>query len=176
MKYYYSTIAVARDVKTFLAYSQGGMTVTLLRSVEIGGNYQATNEDDMLKQTNVTYLTRGAASLDDIPGVSTDFFWPQAKFKQVPHDDFPDLLHLLQRSMRLQNIGVHRIDFWDYLSSALNSLGFSHEPWESQTFLNSGFYINWFCSDAGAIRLWRIRCKDLRRKLLADYEVLLQSH
>ena len=130
----------------------------------------------MLKQTNVTYLTRGAASLDDIPGVSTDFFWPQAKFKQVPHDDFPDLLHLLQRSMRLQNIGVYRIDILDYLSSELNSLGFSQKPWESQTFLNRGFYINWFYSDAGAIRLWRIRRKDLRRKLLADYEVLLQLH
>lgn len=37
MKFYCSTIAVARDVKTFLQYGQGGITVPLLGSVEIGG-------------------------------------------------------------------------------------------------------------------------------------------
>lgn len=147
MKFYYSTIAVARDVKTFPQCGQGGITVLLLTSVEIGESYQATNEDDMLKQTNVTYLTRGAASLDDIPGVSTDFFWPQAKLKHEYHNDFPGLLRQLRRSMRLHNIGVHRIDFRDYQRSAPNGLGFSHEPWGTEAYLNGGININWFRSD-----------------------------
>ena len=121
----------------------------LFTSVEIGGSYQATNQDDMLKQANVIYLTRDIVSLDNISGVSTDFFRPQAKLKHVPHDDFPCLLRQLRRSMRLQNISMHRIDFRDhlYLSSAPNSPGFSYEPWETQAFLNGGFDINWFYFD-----------------------------
>lgn len=101
----------------------------------------------MLKRANMTYLTRNTALLDSILGVSTDFFWPQAKLKHLYHNDFLGLLRQLRRSMRLHNIGVHRIDFRDYLSSAPNSLGFSREPCGTQAFPNGGIYINWFGSD-----------------------------
>jgi len=101
----------------------------------------------MLKRANMTYLTRNTALLDSILGVSTDFFWPQAKLKHSYHNDFLGHLRQLRRSMRLHNIGVNRIDFRGYLSSAPNSQSFSREPCGTQALPNGGIYINWFRSD-----------------------------
>lgn len=102
----------------------------------------ATGVDDMLKRANVTYLTRGTASLADIPDASVDFFWSQVVLEHVPHDEFPEFLQQLRRIVKPQGIGVHSVDFRDHLSNALNNLRFSRETWESRAFRNSGFYTN----------------------------------
>jgi SAM-dependent methyltransferase len=106
------------------------------------GLYHVNAVDDMLKRANVTYLTRGTASLADIPDASVDFFWSQVVLEHVPHDEFPEFLRQLRRIVKPQGIGVHSIDFRDHLSGALNNLRFSRETWESRAFRNSGFYTN----------------------------------
>jgi SAM-dependent methyltransferase len=102
----------------------------------------ATSLDDMLKRANVSYLTRGTASLNDIPDASIDFFWSQVVLEHVPHDEFPEFLRQLRRIVKPQGIGVHSVDFRDHLSGALNNLRFSRKTWESRSFRNSGFYTN----------------------------------
>lgn len=102
----------------------------------------ATSIDEVLKRTNVSYLTEGTASLAAIPDASIDFFWSQVVLEHVPHEEFPEFLHQLRRIVKPQGIGVHSVDFRDHLSNGLNNLRFSHETWESRAFRNSGFYTN----------------------------------
>jgi len=149
MNFYYSTLDVAQFVGTFLVSGKCLISVLLLRSIEMGGgNCDATNEDVMLKRDNVTYLTREAPSLADIPDVSADCFWSQVESEQVPHDDFPKFLCQLRRIMRRQSIEVQSIDFWSYLRGELKNLCFSYKAWEDRTFRNSGFYGNRIRSSA----------------------------
>jgi len=142
MNFYYSTLDVAQFVGTFLVSGKCLISVLLLRSIEMGGNCDATNEDVMLKRDNVTYLTREAPSLADIPDVSADCLWSQVESEQVPHDDFPKFLCQLRRIMRRQSIEVQSIDFWSYLRGELKNLCFSYKAWEDRTFRNSGLYSN----------------------------------
>jgi len=119
-------------------------TLSLLRQsgysdLSIG---RETNLDGVLKLANVTYLTRGTASLSEIPDASIDFFWSQVVFEHVPHDEFPEFLRQLRRIVKPGGIGVHSVDFRDHLSNALNNLRFSSQIWEGYFFRNSGFYTN----------------------------------
>ncbi len=119
-------------------------TVTMLRQAGHAdlGLDDATGVDEILKRANVTYLTGGTASLDEIPDASIDFFWSQVVLEHVPHEEFPEFLRQLRRIVKPQGIGVHSVDFRDHLSNALNNLRFSHETWEGRVFRNSGFYTN----------------------------------
>lgn len=119
-------------------------TLALLKQaghIDLGFS-DATSVDEMLRNANVTYLTRGTASLADIPEASIDFFWSQVVLEHVPHDEFPEFLRQLRRIVKPNGIGVHSVDFRDHLSNALNNLRFSHETWEGRVFRNSGFYTN----------------------------------
>lgn len=102
----------------------------------------AKSIDEVLRRANLIYLTRGTASLTEIPDASIDFFWSQVVLEHVPYKEFPEFLRQLRRVVKPQGIGVHSIDFRDHLSNALNNLRFSHAIWESQIFRNSGFYTN----------------------------------
>ncbi|NKD56047.1 MULTISPECIES: methyltransferase domain-containing protein [unclassified Haematospirillum] len=102
----------------------------------------AASVDEVLRRANVTYLTRGTASLADIPDASIDFFWSQVVLEHVPYGEFLEFLRQLRRIVKSHGIGVHSVDFRDHLSNALNNLRFSHVTWESQAFRNSGFYTN----------------------------------
>jgi SAM-dependent methyltransferase len=106
------------------------------------GLSDATSVDEALRRANVTYLTRGTASLSDIPDASIDFFWSQVVLEHVPHDEFPELLRQLRRIVKPQGVGVHSVDFRDHLSNALNNLRFSRQTWEGRAFRSSGFYTN----------------------------------
>lgn len=106
------------------------------------GLSDVTSVVDMLKCANVKYLTRGTASLRDIPDASIDFFWSQVVLEHVPYDEFPEFLRQLRRIVKPQGIGVHGVDFRDHLSNALNNLRFSRDVWEGRTFRCSGFYTN----------------------------------
>ena len=52
------------------------------------GLSDATSVSEVLRRANVTYLTRGTASLSDIPDASIDFFWSQVVLEHVPLDEF----------------------------------------------------------------------------------------
>ncbi len=101
-----------------------------------------TSVEEVLKRANVTYLTRGTASLTEIPDASIDFFWSQVVLEHVPLDEFPEFLQHLRRIVKPNGIGVHSVDFRDHLSNSLNNLRFSSETWEGRIFRNSGFYTN----------------------------------
>lgn len=106
------------------------------------GLSDATSVGEVLRRANVTYLTRGTSSLEDIPDASIDFFWSQVVLEHVPHDEFPEFLSQLRRIVKPNSIGVHSVDFRDHLGGALNNLRFSHATWEGRVFRNSGFYTN----------------------------------
>ncbi len=103
---------------------------------------EAKSVDEVLRRANIIYLTRGTASLKEIPDASIDFFWSQVVLEHVPYNEFKEFLRQLRRVVKPQGIGIHSIDFRDHLSNALNNLRFSHAIWESQIFRNSGFYTN----------------------------------
>lgn len=102
----------------------------------------AASVGEVLQRANVSYLTRGTASLAAIPDASVDFFWSQVVLEHVPHDEFPEFLRQLRRIVKPGGIGVHSVDFRDHLSNALNNLRFSRDTWEGKVFRNSGFYTN----------------------------------
>lgn len=106
------------------------------------GLHDVTSVDDVLRRSNVSYLTHGTASLADIPDASIDFFWSQVVLEHVQHDEFPEFVRQLRRIVKPQGIGVHSVDFRDHLGNALNNLRFSTETWECRAFRNSGFYTN----------------------------------
>jgi SAM-dependent methyltransferase len=119
-------------------------TLTLLKQAgHIDLNiYDVTSVSEILERTNVTYLTRGTASLTDIPDASIDFFWSQVVLEHVPLNEFPEFLRQLRRIVKPNGIGVHSVDFRDHLSNGLNNLRFSSETWEGPMFRRSGFYTN----------------------------------
>jgi len=102
----------------------------------------AASLDEVLKRAKITYLTRGTASLANIPDSSVDFIWSQVVLEHVPYCEFSEFLRQIRRIVKPQGIGVHSVDFRDHLSNALNNLRFSPETWESKAFRTSGFYTN----------------------------------
>lgn len=97
---------------------------------------------EVLSRSGINYLTRGTASLADIPDGTIDFFWSQVVLEHVPRAEFLDFLRELRRVAAPNAIGVHSIDFRDHLGGGLNNLRFSEDTWESEVFRSSGFYTN----------------------------------
>lgn len=104
---------------------------------------------EVLRRSDITYLTDGVAALKAIPTASVDFFWSQAVLEHVLAQEFDALLAELRRVVRDDAVGVHGVDFRDHLGGGLNNLRFSERVWESRLFRRSGFYTN------------RIRCRDM---------------
>lgn len=125
--------------------------VELLRSLgaappDIAG---CANLAEVLRRSDITYLTDGVAALKAIPTASVDFVWSQVVLEHVPVDELDALLTELRRVVRDNAIGIHGVDFRDHLGGGLNNLRFSERTWESGLFRHSGFYTN------------RIRCHDM---------------
>jgi hypothetical protein len=98
--------------------------------------------DDFLKATSARYLTKGLASLREIPTASVDFIWSHAVLQHVRRGEFVPTLRELRRIQRPDGIGGHRISISDILGGKLNDLRFSDRIWESPLMARSGFYTN----------------------------------
>jgi SAM-dependent methyltransferase len=102
----------------------------------------AVTVDDVMRLLNATYLTRGTASLAEIPDASVDFIWSSAVLEHVRRKELPELIAHMRRICRPGGIAVHHIDFRDHLQYGLNNMRFPERLWESSLMANSGFYTN----------------------------------
>tara|TARA_R110002167_G_scaffold45545_2_gene136834 strand:+ start:1493 stop:2341 length:849 start_codon:yes stop_codon:yes gene_type:complete len=97
---------------------------------------------DILHQCQSRYLTRGLASLREVPTGSVDFIWSQAVLEHVRADEFAETARELRRVQSAHGVSSHRIDLRDHLGGALNNMRFSPKLWESAFMVRSGFYTN----------------------------------
>jgi SAM-dependent methyltransferase len=98
--------------------------------------------EESLNWLNARYLTRGTASLDEIPVASVDFIWSSAVLEHVRRDEFRPLAQQLARILKPSGVMSHDVDLRDHLAGSLNNLRFSPRLWESRFWRNSGFYTN----------------------------------
>jgi SAM-dependent methyltransferase len=98
--------------------------------------------DEVMKLCNATYLTRGLASLREIPDNSVDFVFSQAVLEHIRKEEFAATLLELRRILKPTGRASHVIDFKDHLNEGLNHLRFPEKVWESRVMADSGFYTN----------------------------------
>lgn len=98
--------------------------------------------DAVLSACNSRYLTRGLASLREIPDGAVDFVWSQAVLEHIRAHEFDAVMGELRRIMAPGGIASHRIDLRDHLGGGLNNLRFSDTVWEGRFFAEAGFYTN----------------------------------
>ena len=98
--------------------------------------------DEILRLNGVKYLTKGTASLAEIPDSTIHFMWSHVVLEHISRAEFPVFLKELRRIISPNGIAVHSIDFRDHLNGGLNNLRFASFIWESRIFREGGFYTN----------------------------------
>jgi SAM-dependent methyltransferase len=98
--------------------------------------------DEILRECNASYLTRGLASLREIPDASVDFLFSHAVLEHVKRSEFASVASEMRRVLRKDGVVSHRVDLADHLGGGLNNLRFPGPIWESDVFFDSGFYTN----------------------------------
>jgi len=101
-----------------------------------------TDRARMLASLNATYLTRGTASLAEIPSGSLDMILSTAVLEHVGRAEFATLAREMMRMLRPGGTSYHEVDLMDHLGGTQNNLRFSEKTWESPLMANSGFYTN----------------------------------
>lgn len=102
----------------------------------------ARNIDEILIETDSIFLSSGLSSLRSIPTDSIDFIFSQAVLEHLLKKEFLDIMIELRRILKPTGVSSHQVDLRDHLGGALNNLRFSEKVWESDYFVNSGFYTN----------------------------------
>ena len=103
---------------------------------------QARSLDDVVKICNANYLTDGLHSLKTVKENSVDLIFSQAVLEHVRKHDLLETMRECRRVIKSTGVASHRIDLKDHLGGGLNNLRFSERLWESNFFVNSGFYTN----------------------------------
>lgn len=98
--------------------------------------------DEMLGCLNARYLTRGTASMAEIPDASIDYIWSCVVLEHVHRDEFAWMAREMRRVLKPGGVMAHSIDLRDHLGGGLNNLRFSAARWESRLFKHAGFYTN----------------------------------
>jgi len=62
--------------------------------------------------------------------------------EHVRKHEFLDTMRECFRVLTVEGVASHRVDLKDHLGGSLNNLRFSERIWESEFFVNSGFYTN----------------------------------
>tara|TARA_B100000242_G_C43052122_1_gene491656 strand:- start:1919 stop:2764 length:846 start_codon:yes stop_codon:yes gene_type:complete len=112
------------------------------RGLETPNISNATSIKEILKSCNGIYLTEGLSSLKSLENNSIDFVWSHSVLEHIRKYQFYDTQKELIRILKPSGLVSHSIDFQDHLNYALNNLRFSEKIWESNIFVNSGFYTN----------------------------------
>ena len=132
---------------------------------------KAKSVQDILQACNGIYLTDGLSSLNSIKKNSIDFVWSHSVLEHVRKYQFNQTQKELKRLLKLSGLASHSIDFQDHLNYGLNNLRFSEKIWESNLFVNSGFYTN----RIPAIEMYNIFIKvgfKLKRKSFGKWKTL----
>jgi len=98
--------------------------------------------DELLTRCDSKYLVNGLESLKTIPDNSIDFIFSQAVLEHVRKSEFIETMRQYARIIKPKGICSHRVDLRDHLGGGRNNLRFSDALWESNFFVNSGFYTN----------------------------------
>tara|TARA_Y100001970_G_scaffold119329_1_gene148054 strand:- start:7072 stop:7806 length:735 start_codon:yes stop_codon:yes gene_type:complete len=98
--------------------------------------------DEILAKCNSKYYTNGIKDIKKISDNSVDFIFSNAVLEHVFLCDFNQLISLLYKILKKNNLMSHQVDLRDHLANNLNHLRFSKRIWESNLFKKSGFYTN----------------------------------
>jgi SAM-dependent methyltransferase len=131
---HYATTDIApyRDVARLLS-SQGLTPPDLTDAQDLA---------DVLRRCNATYLTKGLASLRELPSHSVDFAWSHAVLEHIRHREFAAGVRELRRILVADGCASHQVDLKDHLGGGLNNLRFPSQWWEAEWLARSGFYTN----------------------------------
>lgn len=98
--------------------------------------------DEILEQLGARYLTRGIASLAEIPDASVDLIWSSVVLEHIRRDEFDTMAGEFARVLKRGGVMSHAVDLRDHLGGSLNNLRFSSARWESRWWREAGFYTN----------------------------------
>jgi SAM-dependent methyltransferase len=96
----------------------------------------------ILQRCNAVYLTRGLASLREVPTRSVDFTWSHAVLEHVRRHEFDATMSELHRVMAPNGRSSHQVDLQDHLGGGLSNMRFPSRWWEADWIARSGFYTN----------------------------------
>lgn len=103
---------------------------------------QCKKLEDLLSACDATYLTDGLKSLKKIDNASIDLIYSQAVLEHLRRHEFLQIQQECARILGGTGVCSHRVDLRDHLGGGLNNLRFSENLWESEFFVQSGFYTN----------------------------------
>ncbi len=103
---------------------------------------KAKTLDDVLLACGSQYLTQGLESFATIETGVIDLIFSQAVLEHVRKAYFLDTMKECARVLAVDGVASHRVDLKDHLGGSLNNLRFSDRVWESDFFVQSGFYTN----------------------------------
>lgn len=123
--------------------------------------------DELLQACGARYLVTGAAAWREIASQSVDLVFSQAVLEHVRLHEFEQVQRECKRVLKPRGAASHRVDLKDHLGGALNNLRLPRGWWESDFFVNSGFYTNrirmsrmlGMFEDAG----FRVQCEHVER-------------
>jgi len=98
--------------------------------------------DEILDACSARYLTQGLEDFSSIETGTVDLIFSQAVLEHVRKHEFLDTMRECFRVLTYDGVVSHRVDLKDHLGGSLNNLRFSECIWESEFFVNSGFYTN----------------------------------
>lgn len=102
----------------------------------------AKSIEEILMVCNAKYLTDGLKSFSSLESSSVDLVFSQAVLEHIRKYDFIGVMKECFRVLTREGVASHRIDLKDHLGGSLNNLRFNEYIWESNFFVNSGFYTN----------------------------------
>ncbi|MDA9285232.1 class I SAM-dependent methyltransferase [Pseudomonadales bacterium] len=102
----------------------------------------AKSINDILESCGAVYLTEGLSSFSQVETGTVDMVFSQAVLEHVRCEEFQRVANECYRVLQIDGLASHQIDLKDHLSNSLNNLRFSQKLWESEFFVNSGFYTN----------------------------------
>ena len=127
-----------RDVSIYKSFAltlkERGLDVPELSSAE--------TREDILQICKASYLCDGLSSFEEIADKSIDLIFSQAVLEHIPRGLFMATMQESHRVLKSDGVASHFVDLKDHLGGGLNNLRFSAYVWESDIFINSGFYTN----------------------------------
>jgi SAM-dependent methyltransferase len=102
----------------------------------------AESREEVLEICGAKYFSNGLSSLQKMANGSVDLIFSQAVLEHVRKHEFLETMKECYRILRTDGAASHSVDLKDHLGGGLNNLRFRESIWESDFFVQSGFYTN----------------------------------